>query len=723
MIPKKNNDEDILLLAFNRSAANELKDRFNIRAKELTGFESSLPKIKTFHALGKQILGETKQTTYVSDFATDKIKLKMWISKWLVDYISSGPEQLKKFIQLSYQPINPFDFDTKEEYDAYVRDNEYRTLQGERVKGYQELLIANWLFLNGVSYEYEAPYVTKRRIEIGYDYRPDFHINETSIYLEHFGIDRLGNVRSDINKVEYNEQIKRKRALHKECETTLIETYHYDWVEDKLEARLETILNEVGVRQKKLPDDEILSVLNKLGFIDVNASRYLKCLEAIRIESLDSDGILDRLQLNNIVYADDYRDFFKSLVDDYQAELRNQDRIDFEDMIILSTKVIEEGVFTPKWKHILVDEFQDISMSRMKFVQTLIDHGPSPILTVVGDDWQSIYRFSGGKLELTTRFEELVGSHTITKLDKTFRYNNSIADIAGTFIMENPEQYVKKITTHERVKKRQVYLLDSTLDHEDKLQERSAEVIKRIRKEDHSGQIAVMSRYNYLINDAKKYLIGEGLESNVKFWTFHRSKGLEADYCILIGFFQGRSGFPNNNKEEAVIEALLPMLDTFAHSEERRLFYVALTRARKKSYLIADPMATSEFVNEILSPKYPIHIISETFEKRYREIFKCPLCSEGYFKRYNGRYGSFYSCSSGSICKSKPRECGDCKSPSIDNVELSICNNPNCKKELDICDKCGRPMKVRSGRFGKFWGCTGYGIKKDQCKNTRRYFG
>ena len=162
----------------------------------------------------------------------------MWVSKWLGEYISKSHASLFKFLELSYQPVNPFDFKTKAEYDAYIRDNEYRTLQGERVRGYQELLIANWLFLHSVPYEYEAAYKVKRRIEEGVDYHPDFYLSNTNIYLEHFGIDRQGKTRPDIDRDKYNQEIRLKRELHKENGTILIETYHYDWQEGALEERL-----------------------------------------------------------------------------------------------------------------------------------------------------------------------------------------------------------------------------------------------------------------------------------------------------------------------------------------------------------------------------------------------------------------------------------------------------------------------------------------------------
>jgi DNA helicase-4 len=214
--------------------------------------------------------------------------------------------------------------------------------------------------------------------------------------------------------------------------------------------------------------------------------------------------------------------------------------------------------------------------------------------------------------------------------------------------MENPEQYKKNIETHEHVTSPQVYLLDDKFGIEGGgggVYERVKEVISKIRENDSKCKIAVIARYNYLLNECRTVLKLDKLQYGVEFWSFHRSKGLEADYCVLIGFFQGKSGFPNENRDEAIVEALLPTLDSYPHSEERRLLYVGITRAKKKSYLVADPTAPSEFVTELLAPKYDLNIFSQTFQEQYRKTFKCPNCAYGYLRLVNGPYGPFYSCS------------------------------------------------------------------------------
>lgn len=715
------NPSEILVLAYNRTAAEELRERLVDKAESGRIKLESFPQISTFHALGRWLLRNTRVPTYLSEFTQDEMKFKQWVTSWLEKHLESNSTNLLNFISLFPQPVNPFGFNTQAEYERYVRDNEFRTLNGEKVKSYQELLIANFLYMNGVAYTYEAPYVSKRRINIGFDYRPDFYIQDTNIYIEHFGIDRQGKTRADIDAAKYNEAIRNKRVLHAECGTSLIETFHYEWIEENLTSSLKIKLEKQGIICKPIKSEDVLKKLREEGRIADWSDLLKKALQAIRVERLTEELIVNRLERAGISQPKNAATLLDALHQGYIQELKNQNAIDFDDMIIRAIQVIENEDYIPKWRYILVDEFQDISAARMEFIKAIIAKGPEPSLTVVGDDWQSIYRFSGGKLELTTRFGEMIGHYTATKLQKTFRYNNSIANTAGQFIMENPEQYKKHIETHTKVNLSQIYLLDSKPEKLQGVYERVKEVVLKIRENDANGSIAVIARYNYLINEAKELLIHSRLQKNTSFWTFHKSKGLEADYCILIGFFQGRKGFPNENKDEAIIEALLPSLDSYPHSEERRLLYVGITRAKKKVYIIADPTAPSSFITELLAPKYDLNIVSATFKEQYRKIFKCPNCEDGYLRLIKGVYGEFYTCSTGLGCSvGKARVCSMCRAPSVDSRYTSTCNNVACGNSIKICDKCGRPMKLRHGKDGEFWGCTGYGINNDQCKNTNK---
>ena len=727
------NSDEILVLAYNNAAAKELQQRLQQRSQGLDHPPLQLPNISTFHALGRHILKQANIPTYLSVFSQDPKLLEIWISEWLHAYIHAHPNGVLEFIELAQQPTNAFDFQSQHDYDLYTRDNEFRTLQGERVKGYQELLIANWLFRQGIAYEYEAPYISKRRIQPSFDYCPDFYLPDADLYLEHFGIDRQAQTRADIDAAQYQAEMQAKRDLHRDCDTILLETYHYDWVEGNLKQRLTQLMQQHQVALKPKSDTELLNTLNHLGIIVDSAKRYLKCLQAIRAEGLDHTAILARLQQHQIYHAAKYAQLLDQLNQAYHQKLAQDQRIDFDDMILGATAVIKQGQFTPQWTYILVDEFQDISTARMDLIQALIQHGPQPILTAVGDDWQSIYRFSGAKLQLTTRFKDLIGTHSLSKLEKSYRYNNSIAETAGRFVMQNPEQYRKQVKTHTQVDKPAVYLLDqhdaqcdTALEGTAALAQRVLQLVEKIRRHDPEASIAILARYRYLLDQAQKTLktsANHAIQINsIKFWTFHGAKGLEADHCILIGLTQGRSGFPNQNQDNAILEALLPSLDHYPHAEERRLMYVAMTRAKKKCYLIADALAASDFITELCAAPYQIHIASAQFKSHQRATLKCPQCSSGYLKLQQSKFDrGYYRCSSGAICPVRPRVCEQCNAPSIDARGISRCQNPDCQHHILICIRCGRPMKLRQGKNGRFWGCSGYASPQDQCKETRAY--
>jgi len=354
--------------------------------------------------------------------------------------------------------------------------------------------------------------------------------------------------------------------------------------------------------------DKIINELVSSGLFTSNVQRLMKCLQVITGEQLTGDQIHVRYDNVNVNNGAQYTMLLTDIYQGYQSQLASQGAIDFDDMIFNALEQINNGRFTPIWTDILVDEFQDISTARMKLLNTIIEQGPQPRLTAVGDDWQSIYRFSGGKLALITQFEQYFGSHCLTTLQKTFRYNNSIAQTAGQFVMQNPEQYRKSIEAHHQVTKSQVFLLHSG---------KSAtiaginQVIRDIRAKDKIGSIAILARYRHLLNDAKQQV---DTPEKLHFWTFHSAKGLESEYCIIVGLYSGKSGFPSDNKTDLLIDALLPQLDGYKYSEERRLLYVAITRAKKQAYLIADAHQPSQFIEELVLPQYQVNILSAEFD-------------------------------------------------------------------------------------------------------------
>jgi len=649
---------------------------------------------------------------------------KHWYQEKLVHFLRQGRRNLELLINLQYPMANPFDFESKVEYEQFLRDNEFITLNGDKVRSYQEVLIGNWLFRNGIAHEYEANYERNVRVELGHNYKPDFHIKDTDIYIEHYGIDRNGNTRPGIDKTEYNRQIIEKRNIHQTYGTRLIETYHYEWVEGTLFENLQARLAEFGITPEPLSDEEVFAKLEQIGTITKLASIMAQAVAAVRISNLDIEEARRRFNDAGFAQTDDFIRVLGFLKSEYEKELDGKGEIDFDDMIIQSIECIQAGDFKPAWKYILVDEFQDISQSRMNLLTALLDAVPGSSLFAVGDDWQSIYRFSGGKLELTTRFSEIIGSHSLTKLQKTFRYNNSIAEIAGRFVMQNPEQYRKQVTTHEMVDTPQVFIVASNpngMTGHETGEDKIRQIVQKIEAHEPGADIAVLARYRQILKRAEQSLKAYGGRRRISFWTFHKSKGLEADHCILLGFEQGKYGFPNENRDHQAIEALLPSLDSFPHSEERRLMYVALTRARKKAYIVADPLAPSAFIMELITGDYGVSVDSDKFNEAYREIYKCRYCEEGYLLPRFGYGKRYYVCSMAPGCEVISRSCHKCGSPMYDDNSSRVCQNPDCDAVTQLCPRCFRPLVHREGKYGPFLGCSGYGAPgNSKCTFTRR---
>jgi len=285
--------------------------------------------------------------------------------------------------------------------------------------------------------------------------------------------------------------------------------------------------------------------------------------------------------------------------------------------------------------------------------------------------------------------------------------------------MTNPEQYKKEVITHHLVNNSQIHIVDTIVESENSSKTQKLEInenlkvyqiIEKIKNNNPSAEISVLSRYNYILKNIKNFMNESKQFNNINYWTFHRSKGREADYCILVGFSQGKLGFPNTNMDYAAVEALLPSLDTYLHSEERRLMYVALTRTRNKSFILANPLEPSHFINELLIGGYDLVLDSEKFSEKYRKIFKCNFCTYGFLIRSENSYGVYYRCNSFPGCDVIAKLCQKCSAPMEDNNHIRKCKNPECNTCVNLCPKCNRPLYLRKGKFGEFYGCSGYSI-------------
>ncbi|MFP5597769.1 DNA helicase IV [Kluyvera sp. 142486] len=282
----------------------------------------------------------------------------------------------------------------------------------------------------------------------------------------------------------------------------------------------------------------------------------------------------------------------------WKTALKEENAVDFSGLIHQAINILEKGRFVSPWKHILIDEFQDISPQRAALLAALRKQNSHTSLYAVGDDWQAIYRFSGAQLSLTTAFNHYFGEGDNCALDTTYRFNGRIGEIANRFIQQNPHQLSKPLNSLTAGDKNAVTLLeDDKLDALfDKLSGYATE----------EQRILVLARYHHLKPAALEKAVTRWPKLNIDFMTVHASKGQQADYVIVLGLQEGFDGFPAPARESIMEQALLPAPEDFPDAEERRLLYVAITRARLRVWLLFNAKQPSPFVDILQQLSVPV---------------------------------------------------------------------------------------------------------------------
>lgn len=638
--------EKILLLAFARKAAEEMDGRIQTQlgVANLTA--------KTFHSLGKHIITRVEGVVpSINNMAEDQRLRTHFVDEHIQRLLE---DELYKsrlvtyFLRFSHPYKSQFKFKSLGEYNHYILENDLRSLQGERVKSYEECEIANVLFRQGIRYDYEAKYQVNTADPGFRAYQPNFYLPDYDIYIEYFATNEKNQTPPFIEQQSYLTDMAWKRALHQKHRTQLIETYSYQKHQGVLTKSLEDKLLQAGVKFKPLANDELLAKLNEFGRISEFGQLLVQVLTLFKAASLTLKSLValakqheDHERMQAAAFL------FEPIYEVYQQHLRDTNTIDFEDMIGKAIEYVEAGRYQSPYRHLLVDEFQDISASRSRLVKALLAQNPDNSLFCVGDDWQSIYRFTGSDVGITKEFEANFGYTATSMLDKTFRFNNKIGALASRFVMQNSTQIAKKIQSHTSVEYPAVSLIKTRQDQVGL----NAALAAIHAKADATASVLILARFNFRKPDLTA-LTRQYPRLKLQFMSVHASKGKEADYVIVLGLEKGKQGFPSEKATHPLVELLLPKAEAFAHAEERRLFYVALTRAKQHVYLISDANKASDFVRELIDKKYEIccdEFMGDKFQDKLADNV-CSQCNTGYLVSRESRYGSFLGCSQYPLC-------------------------------------------------------------------------
>ena len=705
---------ELLFLAFSRDAKKEMEERIATLLGDSLADDIT---VNTFHGLGLAIIGEVEgRRPSIAKAAEDHRALihllNEVVSELVTDQIIS--KSLLTWFQEQFAPYQSMhEFKSWGAYYDYIRRYEIRSLKGDKVKSFEECEIANFLYLNGIEYEYERVYELESASPDSGPYRPDFHLPDTGIWIEHFGINAEGKTAPFIPQTEYLESIEWKKSVHEQHGTTLIETFSYECSSGNLLRNLKEKLCKHGVSLSPISTSQAFSNLQAQGWIDPFIRLMATFLQHFKGSQLSFEQVMRRAaDLEIRPRAEAFLAVFKPVFECYQNRLEQSGEIDFHDMIARAAEHAETGRYHSPFRYLLVDEFQDIAPDRARLLKVLLDHSPSSQMFAVGDDWQAIFRFAGSDISIMREFTKHFGISEQLSLETTFRCNNRIAATATDFILRNPEQITKTVRSRIQAEEPSIHI---GLPGEGKLS-LLTEAIDRIaedaRKYDGHSTVLMLGRYRHLHPQNLSSLARQYPGLCFTYKTIHGSKGLEADYVVVLGLCSGKHGFPSENTDDPLLNLVLSAPERYPNSEERRLMYVAITRAKRQAFLLTEGEPPSCFAEELADESYD----TVTFGRDLKRDVSCPLCVEGrLLQRENKKDGSiFYGCSNFPYCKHREQPCPSCRKGLPERYQDKFkCRD--CGQSAEVCPQCDSWLQVRMGKYGRFVGCTSY----PNCDYTR----
>ena len=654
------NPERILLISYTNKAAAELTDRMDIPG--LRGY--------TFHKLALDLIGQvTGQKPSICE-NTDALFVNIYrellkneifresIVEYFVDYQISETDWEKRKNDrrqdLIAQKANTLKsiFPDMDGNPIYVRSQ-------------QEQKLCFALSSLGIKFRYEEQYEHKVADETHAQYKPDFsiyyedHGKMRRVYLEHFGVDEHGLVPvwfakdKGITYEEANERygdgITWKKAVHEKFGTTLLTTTSADFYYTDIKENLKKMLGKHGIPYQEKSAEELYDLIIPEGSKQEKAFIRLVVtfITLLKSSCKSLDNLLNKTDDQRSLFI--IKNIFRPVYDRYVDELRRRGQIDFTDAILNATDLCRRH-HPVQYDYIIVDEFQDISVDRYQFLLALREGNPPAKLYCVGDDWQSIYRFSGSDMALFNSFSEFFGPTEINKIETTYRFGEPLVSLSSEFIQKNKAQIKKNIhpfNSNNRTElafhgyERNNYCNDIGQLVDDIPEDKSIFLLGRYSFDDYYLSFMYQSvkeneKFYYVINGRK-----------IEFLTVHKSKGLEADYVIILQCNKDIYGFPSQVSDDPVLDVVLTKSDKFPFGEERRLFYVAITRAKIRTIVMFDKRYPSVFVDEFLNPEkvteksYAVHPNANKTWTRGEDRLLLAMYQEGkdikYISRKMGR--------------------------------------------------------------------------------------
>lgn len=655
--------ENLILLSFNKAAANEMRERIN---KEFKYSNFNNRSARTFHSLAWGIVNpqeeilrddsdnfiEQKLTNFVSKLYTTNEELKKEFQELIYLYYKNGNENSENISELQNM--------TAEEKYEFLRGKQEITLNGEKVKSNGEKWIADFLFEHDIKYKYEEILTCKKSNNNHKIYHPDFTIynkeKNLKYILEHWGIDETDETKTVPKHWtkkwdEYINEMNWKRKICQEKNVILIETSIKDIPKKNsrknFETTLKTKLEKVGILCKKLPIEIIYKkIQNKHK--DSLAQKFAKFILYAQKRKITPEQL--NKELKKEIYKNNKRDFtFLTMVNKiyqmYDDKLLKENKTDDDHILLRATnKILEtkgnckillgdKSVKIKNIQFILIDEFQDTSTLFIDMIQAIIKFNPTLKLFCVGDNWQAINGFNASDLYYFNNFDKIFKNTGNNNLSYNYRSGQNIIN-AGNTLMEKIDNEnnqpakcknkelkdiihfstidsVNIFREHNEIDSNYIYdkeidlfsdLINSTpQNHFFGINHRYFKKCCEIISQKPNKSYIIMHRTNKINNYFELELFEKKLKerfenTNIKAGTIHKFKGLEADIAIIL---ECNNGVYPMIHPDTTLYNILGRTSKDILQEERRLFYVALTRGKEEVYCLYSNEKVSDYIDEI----------------------------------------------------------------------------------------------------------------------------
>ena len=618
--------ERILVMAYDNSAVNEIKSRL----KEYYNIEGV--EIRTFHSFGLRIIrklmnkedidvmGESEQKDHIIKLINDLIEKNTLFQGLYLQYYTHYYSKIDDDIDSE----NPEERYRKRAILILKENKKYEALDGTNVRSIAERDIANFFIRHGINYKYESRVDWCDKGHLRKRYYPDFYLPDFDFYLEHWAITKEEELPKWFDKKpeEYLQEREWKISQFKKYNKILLETNHELWVNGELEKELWELCIQNEIPLVLLNYDELLKKINhNHDRTDLLSQGIINGLRNAKVYGFDEKGFQEYIRENQRKFKKKDRLFFdlvSFVFNEYEIFLSINKKIDFEDMINKGNRLLKKNNANKfQYDMIFVDEFQDISRPRLNLLINVSELVDDCRVFCVGDDWQSIYGFSGASNKYMIEFEKYVPYHELIYLNINYRNPYEIIEAGSKVINDCSEFYQKEINCLKDNGEKAIVITefnaDNKFDFYDYQENQSYLLInKLLSNKIDPKEIMVLSRFKLGYSNLQRRCIDDPntdiqiakergktvIKQGIRFYSIHKSKGLESDYVILLNFFDGIYGFPTKITPAFnyhLINADIPTGD----DEEKRLFFVALTRARKTVYIFSWKNEESEFTKYI----------------------------------------------------------------------------------------------------------------------------